>query len=253
VTMEASPTPTGTAQPRGARSILEMPNTKVLVVDDEAELTDMLTSYLEASGFTVGRAATGEGALTKLETFQPDLVVLDIGLPDIDGFEVLRRLRATSSTPVIMLTARAEEVDRVVGLTMGADDYVTKPFSPRELVARIGAVLRRASIPEEPAERWEFADFTIDLAQRTVTVGDREVELSQLEFDLLAALASAPKRVFTREQLLEQVWGWDHFGVDRVVDVHISNIRKALGDSPSDPRIIATVRGVGYKLISEPR
>ena len=251
--MTALPVATGAADDRGARSIEAMPNTRVLVVDDEPELTDMLTSYLEASGFNVGRAATGEGALTKLETFQPDIVVLDVGLPDVDGFEVLRRIRAVSTTPVIMLTARAEEVDRVVGLTMGADDYVTKPFSPRELVARIGAVLRRAGTPDEPTERLEFEDFTIDLAQRTVLVDNREVELSQLEFDLLAALAAAPKRVFTRDQLLEQVWGWDHFGVDRVVDVHISNIRKALGDSPSNPRIIATVRGVGYKLISEPR
>ena len=251
--MTALPVATGAADDRGARSIEAMPNTRVLVVDDEPELTDMLTSYLEASDFNVGRAATGEGALTKLETFQPDIVVLDVGLPDVDGFEVLRRIRAVSTTPVIMLTARAEEVDRVVGLTMGADDYVTKPFSPRELVARIGAVLRRAGTPDEPTERLEFEDFTIDLAQRTVLVDDREVELSQLEFDLLAALAAAPKRVFTRDQLLEQVWGWDHFGVDRVVDVHISNIRKALGDSPSNPRIIATVRGVGYKLISEPR
>ena len=244
---------TGTADSAGARTIEAMPSTKVLVVDDEPELTDMLTSYLEASGFNVARAATGEGGLTRLETFEPDIVVLDIGLPDIDGFEVLRRIRARTTTPVIMLTARAEEVDRVVGLTMGADDYVTKPFSPRELVARIGAVLRRVATPEPSRDRLEFDDFTIDLAQRTVTVDGREVELSQLEFDLLATLAGAPKRVFTRDQLLEQVWGWDHFGVDRVVDVHVSNIRKALGDSPSDPRIIATVRGVGYKLISEPR
>lgn len=235
------------------RSIESMPNTRVLVIDDEPELTEMLTAYLDASGFKVARAGTGEGGLTKLETFAPDIVILDVGLPDIDGFEVLRRMRANSTVPVIMLTARTEEVDRVVGLTIGADDYVTKPFSPRELVARIGAVLRRTSSPTEPGERFEFADFTIDLAERTVTVDGEEVELSQLEFDLLATLASAPKRVFTRDQLLEQVWGWDHFGVDRVVDVHISNIRKALGDSSSNPRIIGTVRGVGYKLISEPQ
>jgi DNA-binding response OmpR family regulator len=151
-----------------------------------------------------------------------------------------------------MLTARAEEVDRVVGLTIGADDYVTKPFSPRELVARVRAVLRRGRLTRSD-EVLDFEEITVDLARRQVMTDARSVELSALEFDLLAALASAPGRVFTRGQLLERVWGWDYFGSERVVDVHIGNLRKILDDDASDPRIIGTVRGVGYKFVAVPR
>jgi DNA-binding response OmpR family regulator len=167
---------------------------------------------------------------------------------------VLQEIRKVSDVPVIMLTARAEEVDRVVGLTIGADDYIAKPFSPRELVARVRAVLRRGVRGRvETDEGLEFEGLTLDLAGRQVGVDGRTVELSALEFDLLAGLASAPGRVFTRAQLLERVWGWDYFGPERVVDVHIANIRKTLGDEAADPRFILTVRGVGYKFVATPR
>jgi DNA-binding response OmpR family regulator len=166
---------------------------------------------------------------------------------------VLQEIRRTSDVPVIMLTARAEEVDRVVGLTIGSDDYVTKPFSPRELVARIRAVLRRGRSGRLVADdTLTFDGITLDPATREIAVDGGPVELSALEFDLLAALASAPGRVFTRAQLLERVWGWDYFGAERVVDVHIGNLRKTLGDDASNPRFIGTVRGVGYKFVATP-
>ena len=228
---------------------------RILIVDDERDLRTMLSTYLTADGFQVLQAGDGEQGLELALTRKPDLVVLDVGLPNIDGFEVLRRLRASSGVPVIMLTARTEEVDRVVGLTVGADDYVTKPFSPRELVARITAVLRRTdrAPAASSAELLEFAGLTIDVGSREVTCDGRDVDLSALEFDLLAALALSPRRVFTRQQLMEEVWGWDYVAVDRVVDVHISNLRRALEDDTLNPRFIATVRGVGYKFIGESR
>lgn len=217
----------------------------------------MLHQYLSRAGFDVSEAITGSLALESVSRSNPDLILLDIGLPDIDGFEVLRTLRESSDTPVIMLTARDEEIDRVVGLSVGADDYVVKPFSPRELVARIKAVLRRGAGEAAVGgnrgsdEVLRFAGLTIDLAARIVEADGEPMVLTALEFDLLAALARRPNRVLTRDQLLEQVWGWDHFGVDRVVDVHIGNIRKALGDDAADPRYVATVRGVGYKFIGD--
>lgn len=213
----------------------------------------MLSTYLTSDGFEVLEAKNGEEGLESAFAKTPDLVVLDVGLPDMDGFEVLRRIRSTSQVPVIMLTARTEEIDRVVGLTVGADDYVTKPFSPRELVARISAVLRRSATTQTgpPTERLEFDDLVIDLDTREVTCDGEAVALSALEFDLLAALARAPRRVFTRQQLMEEIWGWDYVGVDRVVDVHISNLRKTLGDDTQSPRFISTVRGVGYKFIGQ--
>lgn len=227
-----------------------MDSRRVLVIEDEPELVSMLTRYLGNQGFEVGAAATGEDGLRLVRETDPDLVVLDVGLPDIDGFEVLRRLRAESDVAVIVLTARSEEIDRVIGLTVGADDYVTKPFSPRELVARINAVLRRGRLGKEhESEEIRFEGLTIDPGAREVYRDGESVGLSALEFDLLAALASAPNRVFSRAQLLERVWGWDYFGVDRVVDVHIANLRKALEDKADDPRYIATVRGVGYKFV----
>lgn len=231
-------------------SVTDMPR-RVLIIDDEQDLRTMLSSYLKADGFEVLEAAAGIDGLSLAVGKEPDLVVLDVGLPDIDGFEVLRRLRASSAVPVIMLTARSEEVDRVVGLTVGADDYVTKPFSPRELVARIGAVLRRATAVQDSrsSEVLQFEGLVIDLGTREVHLDGRLLDLSALEFDLLTALAQAPRRVFSREQLMERVWGWDYVGVDRVVDVHISNLRKVLDDDPLEPRFIATARGVGYKFI----
>ncbi len=230
-----------------------MTGPRILIADDERELRDMLRAYLTAEGFAVQEAGDGPATLEEVRRREPDLVLLDVGLPGLDGFEVLRQLRTTSSVPVIMVTARAEEVDRVVGLTVGADDYVTKPFSPRELVARIRAVLRRGRTgPGSNDETLRFPGLVVDAARREVTVDGRPVELTTLEFDLLRTLASAPGRVLTRNQLMERVWGWDFVGVDRVVDVHISNLRKALGDDPAAPRFIATVRGVGYKFVAEP-
>lgn len=231
-----------------------MDRQRILVVDDEPELRQMLRRYLEAEGFDVTEANDGEKALSRINDARPELIVLDVGLPGSDGFTVLQEIRKVSDVPVIMLTARAEEVDRVVGLTIGADDYMAKPFSPRELVARVRAVLRRGVRGRvETDERLEFEGLTLDLAGRQVEVDGKTVELSALEFDLLAGLASVPGRVFTRAQLLERVWGWDYFGPERVVDVHIGNIRKTLGDEAADPRFIGTVRGVGYKFVATPR
>jgi DNA-binding response OmpR family regulator len=224
---------------------------RILIADDEPDLRQMLTAYLQAEGFETSAAADGNQALERARADHPDLIVLDVGMPGIDGFEVLRKVRADSDVPVIMLTARSEEVDRIVGLTVGADDYVTKPFSPRELSARIKAVLRRGRRPGDE-EMLRFAGLSIDLGRREVLREGQPVSLSTLEFDLLAALASAPRRVFTRDQLLQRVWGFDYFGVDRVVDVHVANIRKALGDDATDPAIIGTVRGVGYRLLPSP-
>ncbi len=224
---------------------------RILIADDEPDLRQMLTAYLQAEGFETSVAADGLQAVERVRAEGPDLIVLDVGMPGIDGFEVLRRVRADSDVPVIMLTARSEEVDRVVGLTVGADDYVTKPFSPRELSARIKAVLRRGRRPGDE-EVLRFAGLSIDLGRREVLRDGQPVTLSTLEFDLLAALASAPRRVFTRDQLLQRVWGFDYFGVDRVVDVHVANIRRALGDDAADPAIIGTVRGVGYRFLLSP-
>jgi len=237
---------------RSPPTISAMEPRRILVVDDEPELRSMLRRYLQAEGFKVIESSTGQDALVRQQTSPADLVVLDVGLPDIDGFEVLRSLRTKSDVAVILLTARAEEIDRVVGLTVGADDYVTKPFSPRELIARINAVLRRGRIGEPTVEeRLGFEALTIDLAAREIHCDSTLVEATTLEFDLLVAMAASPNRVFTRAQLLERVWGFDYFGVDRVVDVHIGALRKALRDDPVSPRFIATVRGVGYKFVGK--
>lgn len=254
---ERSPDPIGRsegrAQHRLGPTLASVRQRRLLVIDDEVELRTMLTSYLVAGGYDVVEAPNGERGLELALADDVDLVILDVGLPDMDGFEVLRRLRASSNLPVIMLTARAEEVDRVIGLTVGADDYITKPFSPRELTARIGAVLRRITSRDSvDVHVLQFESLDIDVERREITCDGRSIELSSLEFDLLVALARAPRRVFTREQLMETVWGWDFVGVDRVVDVHISNLRKALDDNTAEPRFIGTVRGVGYKFIGTP-
>ena len=223
-----------------------------LVVDDERRLRDLVQSYLEREGFHVVAADDGLAALDLARRHRPTVVVLDLMLPGLDGLEVCRRLRAFSDAYVIMLTARAEEVDRVVGLEVGADDYLTKPFSPRELVARVRAMLRRprqgppAAPDLPPAQR--FGALLIDHARHEVTVAGQPLALTPLEFALLTTLAAHPGRVFTRAQLLERVWGDDYFGDDHVVDVHIANLRKKLGDDPAGNRVIETVRGVGYRF-----
>lgn len=226
----------------------------VLVIDDEPKIRDLLRRYLVADGFEVAEAASGEEGLERVRTLHPEVVVLDVRLPGQDGFEVLAELRRISTAYVLMLTARAEEIDRLLGLSLGADDYVVKPFSPREVSARVKALLRRSRSPETAADDvLEVGGLRIDQTRRQAMLAEQTVELTALEFDLLATLASAPGRVFTRRQLLERVWGWDFFGDERVVDVHIRNLRRALGDDAQNSRVVATVRGVGYKLVEDPR
>ena len=222
----------------------------VLVVDDEASIREVVRRYLQADGVEVFEAEDGPTALKMFEAHRPDVVVLDVMLPGLDGIEVLRRLRTRSDVYVVMLTARTEETDRLIGLSVGADDYVSKPFSPRELVARVKALLRRPHMAEASDVVQQFGDLTVDPDRREVRVAGAEVELSALEFDILAALASSPGRVFSRRQLLERVWGYDFYGDERVVDVHIRNLRRALGDDADAPRWIGTVRGVGYKFVA---
>ncbi len=225
----------------------------VLVVDDEPHIRAVLRGYLEADGFRVAEAVDGEAALAAVRADPPDVVLLDVMLPGIDGLEVLRQLRRFSDCYVVLVTARADEVDKLVGLGVGADDYVTKPFSPREVAARVRAVLRRdrGSQPERDAPL-RFEGLTIDRAGREVRANGNTVTLSNLEFDLLGALAERPGRVFSRAQLLERVWGYDFYGDERVVDVHIRSLRARLGDSAGNPHLIATLRGAGYKFIGRP-
>jgi DNA-binding response OmpR family regulator len=226
---------------------------KVLVVDDDTSIVDLLSSYLRTEGFEVETARDGSAALARARRWRPDVVVLDIMLPGLDGLEVLRRLRGESPAYVVMLTAKAEETDKVVGLSVGADDYVTKPFSPRELTARIRAMLRRGRGGDAGAPRpLVFRGVRIDPARREVLMGDTRVDVTTREFDLLYALAAYPGHVLTREQLIGRVWGGDYFGDDRVVDAHIKDLRRKLGDDPDRPRFIETVRGIGYKFGAEP-
>jgi two-component system alkaline phosphatase synthesis response regulator PhoP len=226
---------------------------KILVVDDELKMVKLVRTYLESAGFQVAVAHVGQKALAVFRHEQPDLVVLDLMLPHIDGLDVARAIRRTSDVPIIMLTARAEEADRLVGLELGADDYVVKPFSPRELVARVRAVLRRAS-PQAgeagPARPQVIAvgDLSLDLGRREARLAGRPIALTTVQFDLLAVLAQSPGRVFTRLQLLDAVQGEAFEGYERTIDAHIKNLRRALGDDSRDPRYILTLRGVGYKL-----
>ncbi len=225
---------------------------RILVVDDEATTRRTLQAYLEQEGYSVHTAADGLAALSAARDLKPDLIVLDIMLPGMDGVEVLRALRKESSVYVLMLTAKADETDKVVGLTMGADDYLTKPYSPRELVARVKAMLRRAQADETPAAPLSFHSIRIDAEAHRVWVRDQSADLTALEFDILLALARHPGRVLSREQLIEQVWGHDYYGDDRVVDVHIGRIRKKLEEDPANPTLIVTVRGAGYRFEDEP-
>jgi DNA-binding response OmpR family regulator len=216
----------------------------ILIVEDDPDIVQVVKTYLEKDAFTVEVARDGLTGLDKALHLSPTLIVLDWMLPGIDGITFLQRLRKTQSTPVIMLTAKTEETDRLKGLAL-ADDYVTKPFSPRELVARVKAVLRRG---ENVAEVFKLGVLTIDTAKRMVWRGDKDLELTTLEFDLLYFLARYPERVFTRDELLRAIWGEAFMGVDRVVDVHVSNLRQKLEPNPEQPQWLLTVRGVGYKL-----
>ena len=227
---------------------LEPARIRALVVDDEAPLVALVRSYLEREGFDVETAGDGERAVELVRDTSPDVVVLDVMLPGIDGIEACRRIRSFSNAYILMLTARAEEIDAIVGLSTGADDYVTKPFSPGELVARIRALLRRprAAAASSPPRR--FGDLVVDPLARDVRRGGELVELTRLEFDLLDALSGSPRIAFTRQQLLERVWGPAWFGDEHVVDVHIANLRRKLGDDGAAQRYVRTVRGVGYRM-----
>lgn len=229
---------------------------RVLVVDDEVALAGVIASYLQREGFEVSLAYDGLSALALARQHRPDLIVLDVMLPGVDGIEVCRQLRTFTDAYIIMLTARDEEVDKIVGLSVGADDYVVKPFSPRELIARVRAMLRRPRtdpVSEDEADQRQaagpvFADVVLDLGARRVTRAGIPVELTRTEFDLLAALAAHPRVAFTRRQLLDEVWGEGWYGDEHVVDVHVAHLRAKLGDDATEPTYIRTVRGVGYGL-----
>lgn len=223
-----------------------MANAKILIVDDETAITNLVSAYLKPEGYEVYTASDGPSGLQAARTYKPDLIILDVMLPGMDGVEVLTRLRRESDVYVILLTARTEETDKIVGLSVGADDYVTKPFSPRELVARIKAALRRMRRDGETrtGNVLAFEHVRIDTGSRQVWVENQPVELTQTEFDLLAVLAEHRGMVLSREQLLEKVWGYDYFGDMRVVDVHVGHLRQKLGND----QLVTTVRGVGYRF-----
>jgi DNA-binding response OmpR family regulator len=227
-----------------------MTATRVLLVDDEAPIIELVRGYLEREGMDVIEASDGRVGLELIRERAPDVVVLDVMLPGIDGFEVLRRAREFSDAYVIMLTARAEEIDRIVGLSVGADDYLVKPFSPRELVARVKALLRRprAARREGDGGVVDRGDLVIDTGRRLVKVDGAPIALTTIEFDLLLVLADEPGIVLGRQRLLDRVWGMDFVGDDHVVDVHLGNLRRKLGEDAVAPRFIETVRGVGYRL-----
>jgi DNA-binding response OmpR family regulator len=222
---------------------------RALIVDDETALAGVVASYLEREQFEVSLAHTGPDALTVAREVDPDVVVLDLGLPGIDGIEVCRRLRTFSDAYVVMLTARDTELDTIVGLSVGADDYLTKPFSPRELVARVRAMLRRPRNTTETTENARvFGPLRIDVAGRQVSIDDEAIVLTRTEFDVLATLSAHPGVVLSRRQLLETVWEPSYVGNEHLVDVHIGHVRRKLGDDPAAPRYVMTVRGVGYRM-----
>jgi two-component system, OmpR family, alkaline phosphatase synthesis response regulator PhoP len=220
---------------------------RILVVDDEPKIVQLVRDYLERAGFAVSTARDGNEALMRAHSERPDLIVLDLGLPGLDGLEVTRRLRRDSGVPIIMLTARHEETDKVVGLELGADDYITKPFSPRELEARVRAMLRRQT-RDTGAEVLHAGDLTLDLPRLRTAVAGHPVELTATEFQLLAALARQPGRVFTRAQLLDAIHGVAFDSYERAIDAHVKNIRRKIEPDPRAPRYLLTVYGVGYRL-----
>jgi two-component system alkaline phosphatase synthesis response regulator PhoP len=224
---------------------------KILVIDDEPSIVNLVSAYLRPEGYEVLTASDGPSGLKAAQTYRPDLIILDVMLPGMDGVELLSHLRRDSDVYVILLTARTEETDKIIGLSVGADDYVTKPFSPRELTARVKAALRRlqnVGVRDTVGDVLSFRHVRIDSGARTVTMENQPVELTAIEFDLLHALAENRGRVLTREQLLEKVWGGTYYGEMRVVDVHLGHVRQKLGN----PDLITTVRGVGYRFEDEP-
>jgi two-component system alkaline phosphatase synthesis response regulator PhoP len=224
----------------------------VLVVDDEPRIVDLARDYLEHAGFTVLTAADGPSALRAARTRKPDVLVLDLGLPGMDGLDVARELRRDSSVPIVMLTARDDELDRILGLEIGADDYVTKPFSPRELVARIRAILRRVDRQDEPSDRIEVAGVSIDVARMKVEADGRTIELTPTEFQLLLTLARQPGRIFSRAQLLDAIHGLAFESYERAIDAHVKNLRRKLEPDPARPKYVLTVYGVGYRFAEDP-
>jgi two-component system, OmpR family, alkaline phosphatase synthesis response regulator PhoP len=222
---------------------------KILIVDDEEKIARILKAYLEQSGFQVLTAYDGKAALERFQRDRPDFLILDLNLPGMDGLDVCRAVRRESNVPILMLTARVDEMDKLVGLELGADDYVVKPFSPREVVARVRTILRR-TLGDEPApeQSLQVGDLSIQLDQHRVTLAGRSVELTPTEFDILVVLARQPKRVFTRLQIMEQAQGNAFEGYERTIDAHIKNIRLKLEANPKKPAYIHTVFGVGYKL-----
>ncbi|MCX7706503.1 MAG: response regulator transcription factor [Anaerolineae bacterium] len=223
-------------------------NRTILVVDDDKKIVDLVTLYLKRDGYNVLKAYDGQEALDLARRKQPDLIVLDLMLPELDGTDVCRLLRAESQVPIIMLTARSTDEDKLQGLDIGADDYVTKPFNPRELVARIRAVLRRTTPQEPPAADRRFGDLVISFVRHEVRVGDRPANLTPTEFRLLETLVREPGRAFTRAELLDRVFGYDYDGIERTIDVHVMNLRRKIEPTPGQPRFIVTVPGVGYRF-----
>jgi two-component system alkaline phosphatase synthesis response regulator PhoP len=220
----------------------------ILVVDDEPKIAQLARDYLEHSGFSVIVAGDGTSALQAARTRHPDLVVLDLGLPGLDGLDVIRAIRAAGATPIVVVTARDTELDKLLGLELGADDYVTKPFSPRELVARVRAVLRRSERAADPGDRIEVGELVLDVPRLRATVSGHPVDLTPTEFAILATMARAPGRVFTRSQLLDAVHGVAFESYERAIDAHVKNIRRKVEPEPSRPRFVLTVYGVGYRV-----
>lgn len=221
---------------------------KILVVDDEQKIVDIVRAYFEREGFSVITAYDGESALKMARSQSPDLIVLDLMLPRINGWDVCRILRKESNVPIIMLTARDEVTDKIVGLELGADDYMTKPFDPKELVSRVRAVMRRSNEQKGPAATLKVADITIDVEKRRVDRGGINIDLTQIEFDLLKLMAENRGRVYSRMQLLDRIQGDAYEGYERTIDSHIKNLRKKIEPDPDNPRYVLTVRGVGYKV-----
>ncbi len=224
--------------------------TTVLVVDDEPRITRLVKDYLDQAGFAVLEAADGQGAVDTFRRYQPDLIVLDLGLPGLDGLDVVRELRAESNVPIVILTARSDETDRVVGLELGADDYVVKPFGPKELVARVRAVLRRVG-SASAKEVLRVGEVIVDVPKMRVAIAGNEIDLTPTEFQIVAALAAQPGRVFTRSQLLDAVHGVSFESYERAIDAHIKNIRRKMEPDPRSPRYVLTVHGIGYRFTDD--